>query len=100
MIKHIILWQLSDSLSDGEKARVKLAAKEKLEGLFGKIDGLTEIKVIISGLGGSNADMMLDSSFVSEKALADYSVNPMHVAVADNYVRPFIKARSCINFEA
>ena len=66
---------------------------------MGKIDGLTEIKVITGGLDGSNADMMLDSTFTSEEALKNYSVNPAHVAVADTYVRPFVKARSCMNFE-
>ena len=99
MVKHIILWQLSDSLTEEEKVKTALNAKQNLEGLMGKIDGLTEIRVITGKLAGSNADMMLDSTFVSEKALADYSVNPLHVVVADTYVRPFVKARSCMNFE-
>lgn len=43
--------------------------------------------------------MMLDSTFTSEEALKNYSVNPAHVAVADTYVRPFVKSRSCINYE-
>lgn len=99
MVKHIILWQLSDSLTEEEKVQTARNAKQNLEGLMGKIDGLTEIRVITGKLVGSNADIMLDSTFVSEKALAVYSVNPLHVAVADTYVRPFVKARSCMNFE-
>ncbi len=99
MVKHIILWQLSDSLTEEEMVQTARNAKQNLEGLMGKIDGLTEIRVITGKLVGSNADIMLDSTFVSEKALADYSVNPLHVAVADTYVRPFVKARSCMNFE-
>ena len=43
--------------------------------------------------------MMLDSTFTSEEALKNYSVHPAHVAVADTYVRPFVKSRSCINYE-
>ena len=35
MVKHIILWQLKDELSDAEKAAVKAGIKEGLEGLVG-----------------------------------------------------------------
>ena len=97
--KHIILWLLSDELSDSEKAEVTAAAKENLEGLKGKIDGLEDIKVITLKLASSNADMMLDSTFVSEQVLRAYSSNPAHVAVADKFVRPYIQTRSCIDFE-
>ena len=99
MIKHIILWQLSDELTAEEKLKTALAAKKNLEGLKGKIEGLEDIEVITGKLNGSNADMMLDSTFTTEKSLAYYSVNPLHVAVADTYVRPYIKSRSCMNFE-
>ena len=99
MVKHIILWQLSDSLTEEEKVKTAHNAKQNLEGLIGKIEGLTDICVITGKLAGSNADMMLDSTFTSEEALKNYSVNPAHAAVADTYVRPFIKSRSCINYE-
>ncbi len=100
MSKHIILWQLSDNLSDEQKEKVKNDAKENLESLKGKIPGLIDINVQTSKLKSSTADMMLNSSFESEQALKDYSVNPAHTAVADKFVRPFIKNRSCLDFEA
>lgn len=99
MVKHIILWQLLNELSDKEKEEIAAAAKENLEGLKDKIDGLEDIKVIISRLPSSNADMMLDSTFVSEQALIAYSSNPMHIAVANKFVRPYTQTRSCIDFE-
>ena len=34
MVKHIILWQLKDELSDAEKAAVKAGIKEGLEALW------------------------------------------------------------------
>ena len=40
MVKHVILWQLKDELSDAEKAAVKAGIKEGLEGLAGKVPGL------------------------------------------------------------
>ena len=39
MVKHVILWQLKDELSDAEKAAVKAGIKEGLEGLAGKVPG-------------------------------------------------------------
>lgn len=99
MIKHIILWQLSDEFSNEQKINIANNAKENLESLLGKIPGLTEIKVITEKLPSSNADMMLDSTFESEESLKNYSVNPCHTAVADKYVRPFVKHRSCFDFE-
>lgn len=40
MVKHIILWQLSDSLTAEEKVKTAHNAKQNLEGLIGKIEGL------------------------------------------------------------
>jgi stress responsive A/B barrel domain protein len=96
MVKHIILWQIKD---DADKASVKKNAKEALEGLAGKIDGLLSVKVHINGLESSNADMMLETSFTDEAALKGYSVHPLHVKAADTYVRPFTKLRVCLDFE-
>jgi len=99
MVKHIILWTLKDELSDEEKKTVKAGIKEGLEGLMGKIPGLTDIKVNTEGLASSNADLMLDSTFENEEALKGYAVHPEHVAVADGKVRPYTKTRSCLDFE-
>ena len=98
MIKHIILWKLKD-FSESEKERIKKNAKEGLESLKGKIDGLIDIKVNINGLETSNCDMMLDSTFKSFEDLKNYSVNPEHVKIADTFVRPFTASRSCLDFE-
>ncbi len=100
MVKHIILWQLKDELSDNEKASVKAGIKDGLESLQGKIDGLMDIKVETEGLSSSNADVMLYSVFADEGALKGYAVHPAHVEVADTKVRPYTKTRLCLDFEA
>ena len=100
MVKHIILWQLKDELSDAEKAKVRENIKAGLEGLAGQIPGLVDIHVQIEMLGSSNADLMLDSTFDDEASLKGYAVHPAHVAVADGVVRPNTKSRVCIDFEA
>lgn len=99
MLKHVILWTLKPELSDEEKAVVRQNAKEQLEALAGKIEGLVSIKVNTVGLPTSNVDMMLDSTLVDKEALSRYAAHPLHVAVADNYVRPFCSERRCFDFE-
>ncbi|MBQ1697928.1 MAG: Dabb family protein [Bacteroidales bacterium] len=99
MVKHIILWTLKDMPED-EKATVKAAIKEGLEGLKGQVPGLIDIKVNISGrLASSNADLMLDSTLESPEALKIYAQHPAHVAVANGKVRPYTIQRSCLDFE-
>ncbi len=99
MVKHVILWQLNDDLQGDARTKVLNEAKASLEALKGKIDGLTDIKLNIVPLPSSNADMMLDSTFVSEDALKQYQVHPDHVYAANTYIRPFTKARLCLDFE-
>ena len=100
MVKHIILWQLKDELTAAEKAQIKADIKTGLESLVGKIPGLLSVQVQIEGLASSNADLMLDSAFEDEVALKAYATHPEHVAVADGKVRPYIKTRVCLDFEA
>lgn len=99
MVKHIILWQLKDELSEEEKQTVKAGIKEGLEGLAGKVPGLTEVHVQTQGLTSSNADVMLDATLADEEALKGYAVHPEHVKVADSKVRPYTKTRVCMDFE-
>ena len=99
MVKHIILWQLKDELSEEEKIEVRKGIKEGLESLAGKIPGLTEIHVQAEYLSSSNADVMLDSTFVDEVSLKGYAIHPEHVKVADEKVRPYTKSRVCMDYE-
>ena len=96
MVKHIILWKLKE---EHNTVSVKQDMKRELEGLTGKIPGLLEMNVQIDGLASSNADVMLYSVFEDENALKNYAVHPMHVSVADTYVRPFTQTRLCLDFE-
>ncbi len=98
MVRHIILWQLKDELVPAEKQTVLQNMKRELEGLVGIVPGLCALTVHIDGLSSSNADAMLESTFTKPQALAGYAVHPAHVAVADTFVRPFVKARLCLDF--
>ena len=95
MVKHVILWTLKE---ESNNEQVKAGIKNGLEGLAGQIPGLIDIKVITDKLPSSNADVMLDSSFEDEASLKGYAVHPKHVAVADEFVRPYTASRVCMDY--
>ena len=99
MVKHIILWQLKDGLSNEEKSEVLKGIKEGLEGLKGIVPEIIDLHVQTEKLESSNADVMLDSTFATEEDLKKYAVSPEHVKVANEKVRPFTKTRTCMDFE-
>lgn len=100
MIKHIILWKLRSEMSASEKQEAAKAIKSGLESLQGQVPGLVDIHVRIDGiLDSSNADIMLDSTLLSEEALKGYAVHPAHVAVANGVVRPNTEVRTCLDYE-
>ena len=98
MVKHIILWNLKSTYSEEEKQSIREGIKEGLEGLQGKIPGLLDIRVNITRLESSTADLMLDATFEDEAALKAYSGHPEHVKVADGRVRPYTELRRCLDF--
>ena len=90
-----------DSVDMGQMSLFDTVKDEDvLEELKDKIPGLLDISIQTDNiLPSSNADIMLDSSFESEEALKGYAVHPVHVAVANTYVRPYTAIRSCLDFE-
>lgn len=99
MVKHIILWKLKEELSAEEKKQILANMKENLEGLVGKVPGLTRMNIVINPLASSNAEVMLDSDLESNEALKAYQTHPEHVHVANTYVRPFTDVRMCMDYE-
>lgn len=99
MVKHIILWKLKEEYSEKERAELSAEAKSRLEALNGRIDGLITLKVQLSPLPSSSADMMLYSEFTSAAALADYQKNPVHLEAA-GFVRSIVEKRMALDFEA
>lgn len=95
MVKHTIIWKLSEELDGAQTEKVKSEAKTALEALSGRIPGLVSIKLYTKLLPSSNGDMMLETLFESEAALAGYQKHPDHIAAADRYVRPFASLRLC-----
>ena len=98
MVKHVLLWQFKDEMSDAEKTAAKAKMKKELEALVGVVPGLLSLRVITEPLETSNADVMLDSKMTDFEALRGYIVHPAHVAAA-TFVRSVVKSRVCMDYE-
>ena len=97
MVRHIVMWNFKDGFTTDENILNANRVKESLEALIATIDGIISLEVIISPLSSSNRDIVLNSLFSSEQALANYQTHPDHVRVS-NYVRTVMMNRSCIDY--
>jgi hypothetical protein len=98
MVKHVIIWDFKDELTAEQKKAAALRMKTGLEALVGVVEGLKSLHVATDLLGSSNGDIMLDSEFEDEKALAYYADHPAHVKVKE-YVRTVVKSRKCADYK-
>ena len=97
MVKHMIIWKLKE---DVDKESVSADIKTALEGLVGKIEGLTEMHILTEKLPSSSGDIMMDSTFESVEALQNYQKHPLHVEIANSKVRPNVDTRLSFDYEA
>lgn len=97
MLRHVILWQLKDELTEQEKQKVKQEIKDGLENLNGRIAGLDRLEVHVNGLPTSTADLMLDVR-VAESSFSNYSAHPEHKKVALEKIRPYVKCKMVLDY--
>ena len=97
MIRHIVTWNYGSGLTDAENKENALRIKTGLESLAQRIDGVIEIHVHINELSSSNRDMLLDSLFESEDALAAYQIHPEHKEVS-SFIGTVLENRACFDY--
>lgn len=93
MVKHIVIYTLRD---DCDKEAATQEISQALESLVGEIPGLQWLEVCPAYQG--DADCVLYSEFDSAEALADYQVNPKHVA-AKEVVLKYVATRIAADYE-
>ena len=97
MVKHMVMWKLKEGFSEEERAAILQGMKEGLEGMVGGVPGLLSAKVYTELMPSSTVDVMLECELESPEAMKNYVGHPVHVAVADEKVRPFTCSRTCVN---
>ncbi len=99
MVRHIVLWNFVEGLSDAERAKAGEKMKALLEPIKELVPGALEIQVVKNDLASSNRDIALISSFETEEALAVYQNHPAHVE-AGKYVWSVTCNRACMDYHS
>lgn len=97
MVRHIVLWNLKEELSEQEKKEAAATIKEKLEAVKDEVEGVISLNVEINELPSSNKDIGLISTFESVEALNAYQKHPAHVQ-AGAYVGSVTYNRTCLDY--
>ena len=99
MIQHIVLWKLKAEAEGRTAGENAVLIKERLEGLYGKIPEIQNIRVEINALNREgNCDVALIADFESAEAMAAYQKNPLHEEVAV-FVKKVNEGRAAIDFK-
>ncbi len=97
MFRHVVLFTWSETADAERRAR----SVEALRGLRESVGGMTSLTVADdAGLTEGNADTVLIADFPDVDAYRAYQRNPVHVAVLDEHVRPFLAGRQAVQYEA
>ncbi len=98
MVKHIVLWNFVEELSDEEKKEAGRKMASLLEPIKELVPGAVKIQVVPNQLASSNRDIALISTFETVEALSAYQNHPAHVE-AGKYVRSVTCNRACMDYE-
>lgn len=96
MVRHIVMWNFKEGFTPEENAANAKRVKTELEALTATIPGTVSLHVY-TGLNTGDRNVVLNSLFESEEALAAYQVHPDHVR-ASNYVGTVMANRACIDY--
>ena len=98
MVKHIVLWNFVEELSEAERNEAGAKMKALLEPIKELVPGAVEIQVVQNRLSSSNRDIALISTFETVEALYTYKDHPAHLE-AGKYVRSVTCNRACMDYE-
>lgn len=98
MVNHIVMWKFKPEIKDSEKEQLKKAMKENLCGLVGKVPGLLSAEFVENPLSSSTHDIALVTTLEKAEDIPVYAKHPDHVYVADNFVRPYVTERACLDY--
>lgn len=96
MLRHIVLFQLADGLSDEERAK----AQEALEGLAAQIPEIVRLRVARAALPNpSGFDLVLEADFAGEDEYRRYGANQDHQYVWQSILQPITSQLAAIQYE-
>ena len=99
MVHHIVMWKFKPEIEEGRKPELKKAMAPNLKGLVGKVPELLTVEFIEGPISSSTHDIALAATLERAEDIAVYANHPVHVEVADTYVRPYVTERACLDYE-
>ena len=95
MLRHVVLFTWSEAAGAERRA----AAEDALRRLREDVGGMTSLVVASdAGLAEGNADTVLIADFPDADAFRRYAQDPVHQAVLDEHVRPWLAGRSAVQY--
>ena len=98
MVNHIVMWKFKPEIKEEEKPAIKKAMSDNLCALVGKVPGLLTLEFVDTPISSSTHDIALVSTLEKAEDIAVYATHPDHVYVADNFVRPYVMERACLDY--
>lgn len=92
MIKHIVMWSLTDKEAAAENG---FLIKQQLEALVGVVPGLLAVEV---GLDFAGCDVALTATLADKQALAVYADHPAHCTVK-TFINSVTASRMVCDYE-
>ena len=99
MVKHLVMWNFREGFPEEKKEEKAREADERLKALVGQIKGLTFAEMRLNKLHGSSRELLLISELETPEDLDAYQVHPLHVAVAEEVIKPAACDRVCFDYE-
>lgn len=99
MVKHLVMWNFKKDFPEEKKEAMAKEADARLKALVGQIKGLTFAEMRLNQLHGSNRELLLVSELETPEDLDAYQVHPLHVAVAEEVIKPAACDRVCFDYE-
>ena len=96
MLRHVVLFTWSESADADRRGTTVEALRRRRE----DVGGMTSLVVSDdAGLVEGNAHTVLVADFPDAEAFGRYAQDPTHQAVIAEHVRPWLAARSAVQYE-
>ena len=96
MLRHVVLFTWSDAADETRRAETLAALRRLPE----EVGGMTAFAVgPDAGLDDRNVDAALVADFLDEESWRRYQDDPRHQAVIAEHVKPWLEARTAVQFE-
>lgn len=95
MIKHIVLFKFR-AFPDKQGRMEEI--KKRLEQLPATISELQDIHIGINANPAEKWDMSLEASVSDLQNLQIYAVHPAHQAILQEFIKPILEERACVDY--